>query len=176
MKYKQYNKRLLLFLVCSCFYALYAAAQEVTVNNLAILKPGSNINLEIDFSQCSIMGMTENDFSKYERDWFKDKPVIIVKFQKGINSKLDGILNVGSFSNSPYFLKVTVKSISEVGNLFCDAVMTDKSGKVLFRVKNVNGGNEPPFLPGTKLAKIKIWANLTGRALGSIIKSEYLDQ
>ena len=78
--------------------------------------------------------------------------------------------------DSPYTLMVTVKNISDVGNIFCDVTITDDNGQILFAVKNVNGGAEPPFLPGTKLAKIKIWASLTGRSLGGILKSEYLDQ
>ena len=122
MKYKQLNKRFLLFLACSCFYVLFATAQEVTVNNLAVLKPGSNINFEIDFSKCSIMGMNENDFSKYERDWFKDKPVIIVKFQKGINSKLDGILNVGSLEGYLSVVKVFYQSIPATEHIPPDAL------------------------------------------------------
>lgn len=175
MKYKQYNKRLLLFLVCSCFYVLYAAAQEVTENKFSAVKPGSKINFVMDFSKASIMGMNETDFSNYEKDWNKDKPTIVVRFQKGANGKLGDILNIGSYPDSPYTLTVTVKNISDVGNVYCDAVIIDKDGTVVFSVKDVNGGSEPPILPGTKLAKIKAWAFLTGRSLGSIIKTEYLN-
>lgn len=154
---------------------LKASAQVVTVNNMSAIKPGARINYSVDFSQASIMGMTEEDFSQYEKDWQEDKPSVVGKFLKGINSKLDGVLRVGSYKDSAYMLKVTVTSITEQGNVICDASIADPEGTEIFHVKNVNGGKEPPFLPGTKLAKIKVWANLTGRSLGGIIKSEYLN-
>ncbi len=163
-----------LALFSSLFMAV--AAQEVTENKFSAVKPGSKINFVMDFSKASIMGMNETDFSNYEKDWNKDKPTIVGRFQKGANGKLGDILNIGSYPDSPYTLTVTVKNISDVGNVFCDVVITDKNGSVLFSAKNVNGGAEPPLLPGTKLAKIKAWAFLTGRSLGGIMKSEYLAQ
>lgn len=157
-------------------FFMAAAAQEGRVNNLSSVKPGSKINFVIDFSKASIMGMNEKDFSNYEKDWLKDQPTIIGRFQKGVNNKLSDMLSVGSYPDSGYTLTVTVKTISDVGNVYCDAVITDKAGTVLFSVKNINGGSEPPILPGTKLAKIKAWAFLAGRSLGGILKQEYLAQ
>lgn len=151
-------------------------AQVVTMNNMSSIKPGAKINYVVDFSQASIMGMTETDFSNYEKDWQEDKLSVIGKFQKGANSKLDGILRLGSYKDSPYTLKVSVISVTDLGNIICEVSLSDTEGTELFHVKNVNGGKEPPFLPGTKLAKIKVWANLTGRSLGNILKSEYLGQ
>lgn len=166
------RKYIILALLFPFFIA--AAAQEGRVNSFSSVKPGSKINFVIDFSKSSIMGMNETDFSSYEKDWNKDKPTIIGRFQKGVNNKLSDFLSVGSYPDSQYTLTVTVKTISDVGNVYCDAVLTDKNGTILFSAKNVNGGSEPPILPGTKLAKIKAWAFLTGRSLGSIMKQEYL--
>ena len=171
---KKFRRDLMLALCCAL--SVMANAQEVTANELSSIKPGAKINLVMDYSKAIIMGMNETDFSNYETDWNKDKPSIVSKFQKGANSKLGGVLNLGTFPDSPYTLVVKVKTISDVGNILCDAVMTNKEGTVLFSVKNVTGSVEPPFLPGTKLAKIKIWAALIGRSLGGILKSEYLDQ
>ena len=176
MKKKVYDYRKYFFLALCCMFSMIVTAQEVTISNLSSIKPGSKINYVIDFSKSTIMGMTETDFSNYERDWNKDKPSIVVKFQKGLNNKLDGVLNFGTYTDSSYTLNITVNNISEVGNIYCDATLTNKEGEKLFHVKNVNGGSEPPILPGTKLAKIKIWATLTGRALGGILNSEYLAQ
>lgn len=175
MKAISLNRRFF-FLALFCSFFLAVAAQEVNENKFSSVKPGSKINFVIDFSKASIMGMNETDFSSYEKDWKKDKPTIVGRFQKGVNNKLGDMLNVGSYPDSEFVLKVSVKNISDVGNVYCDAVITDKSGNVIFSVKNVNGGTEPPLLPGTKLAKIKTWAFLTGRSLGGIMKSEYLAQ
>ncbi len=163
-------------LVLCCSFFMTATAQESSDKDFTSIKPGSKINFVMDFSQSIIMGMKEADFSNYELDWHKDQPTIIKKFQNGINKKLDGILNIGNYPDSPYTLKVTVINISNVGNITCDANIYDKSGAILLGLKNVSGGSEPPFLPGTKLAKIKIWATLTGRSLGGILKTEYLNQ
>ena len=92
----------------------------------------------------------------------------------GINNKLDGILVFGQLKDTDYTLKVSVKLVNTKGYMLCDVVIDDNAGKSIFEAKQVNGGKEPPFLPGTKLAKMKAWALLTGRALGGIIKSEYL--
>lgn len=151
-------------------------SQVVKVSDMSTIKPGTKINCIVDFAQCSIMGMSEADFSIYEKDWETDKPSIIGKIVKGANSQLDGILKLGYYKESPYILKITVITITDRGNIICDASIIDNNKKELFQAKNINGGKEPPFLPGTKLAKIKGWANLVGRNLGSIIKTEYLEQ
>lgn len=166
------NRRYLaLAMLCSFF--MVASAQG---SNFSSVRPGSKINLVIDFSKAYIMGRSETDFAVYEKDWNKDKPTIIGRFQKGVNNRLSDFLNVGLYPDAQYTLTVTVKTISDVGNVYCDAAITDQEGNVLFSVKNVNGGSEPPILPGTKLAKIKAWAFLAGRSLGSIMKQEYLAQ
>jgi hypothetical protein len=54
--------------------------------------------------------------------------------------------------------------------MICDAVMTDKSGQEFFKVENLKGTSDSFFTPGTKLARIKFWAALTGGALGTIMK------
>jgi len=168
MKKKTLLLAFLAMLAMTCF------GQEVTVNEMSGIKPGARINYSVDFSKSTIMGMTEEDFAGYEKDWKTDKPTVVGKLLKGMNTKLDGVLRMGSYKDSPYLLKVQVKTVTEQGNVICDATMEDSEGKVLFRVTNVNGGKEPPFLPGTKLAKIKVWANLCGRNLGDIIRSVYL--
>ena len=151
-----------------------ANAQVVTVNDMASVRPGSKLNCVLDFSQATIMGMTEEQFAQYEPDWEKDKWKIVKKFLNGVNGKLDEVLVAGGYKDTPYTLAVTVTTITDVGNVFCNAELKDSQGAVLFRVKEVSGGKDPVFLPGTKLAKIKLWSNLTGKCLGSILKQEYL--
>lgn len=151
-------------------------AQVVSKNELSVLKPGTKIGFVCDFSEAVIMGMDEEAFGKYEPDWATDKPTIVANFMNGINNKLDGVLVFGQLKDTQYTLKVSVKLVNTKGYMLCDVVIIDNAGKSIFEAKQVNGGKEPPFLPGTKLAKMKAWALLTGRALGGIIRSEYLQQ
>ena len=65
-----------------------------------------------------------------------------------------------------------VNTITDDGYIICDADIIDDGGNVYFTVKEVTGGKEPPFMIGTKLARMKIWATVTGKKLGSILKSE----
>ena len=168
-------KRLVISLMSFCLI-LMANAQVVSKNELSVLKPGAKIGFVCDFSEAVIMGMDEEAFAKYETDWVTDKPTIVANFMNGINNKLDDILVFGQLKDTDYTLKVSVKLVNTKGYMLCDAVIVDQAGKSIFEAKQVNGGKEPPFLPGTKLAKMKAWALLTGRALGGIIKSEYLGQ
>lgn len=168
-------KRFILFMV-ALFTVVTVSAQVVTKDSLAVIKPGSKIGFVLDFSDAVIMGMDEEAFGKYEPAWLEDKPTVVANFMNGINNKLDGILVVAQLKDMDYTVKVSVKNVTTKGYMLCDAVVIDKTGHTLFVVKQVNGGKEPPFSPGTKLAKMKVWATLTGRALGSIIRSEYLGQ
>ena len=162
-------------LAISLFVLIAASAQTVS-KELSSIKPGSKIAFVCDFSQAVIMGMDEEGFGQYEPDWASDKPTVVVNFMNGINSKLDGVLVIGQLKDCEYTLNVTVRNVTTKGYITCDAEITDTTGVKYFSVKQVNGGKEPPFSPGTKLAKMKVWASLTGKSLGSIIRSEYLGQ
>lgn len=168
------GKYLMLALCCFVFHTI--SAQETGERPLTNVKPGSKINLIMDFSEAIIMGKTEEEFADYEKDWYKDKPSIINKFEKGITSRLSGVLKVGNYPEAAYTLRVKVKVITDMGNLFCDAAVVDASGNELFGVTKINGGKEPLFLPGSKLAKMKVWALIVGRSLGGAIKKEYLGE
>ena len=48
----------------------------------------------------------------------------------------------------------------------------DNEGNAQFIVESLTGGKEPPFMIGTKLARMKVWAALTGKTLGGILKRE----
>ena len=168
-------RKLFISMVLICL-SVMANAQVVAKSELSGIKPGSVIGFECDFSDAVIMGMDEEAFSKYETDWTTDKPTIVSNFMSGINNKLDGVLVVGHFKEAKFTLKVSVKNVAKTGYMLCDAKIVDSEGNTCFIVKQVNGGTEPPLLPGTKLAKMKMWALLTGRSLGGILRSEYLNQ
>jgi hypothetical protein len=116
--------------------------------------------------------MSEDEFSRYEKDWEEDKPTIVRNFRSGVNVGIGKSYKVGDYKDSKYTIRVKVNTITDDGYIICDADIIDDGGNVYFTVKEVTGGKEPPFMIGTKLARMKIWATVTGKKLGSILKSE----
>ena len=147
-------------------------AQNVTKNNLPKNIKGARMNLRMDFSDALICGMSEDEFSRYEKDWEEDKPTIVRNFRSGVNVGIGKSYKVGDYKDSKYTIRVKVNTITDDGYIICDADIIDDGGNVYFTVKEVTGGKEPPFMIGTKLARMKIWATVTGNKLGSILKSE----
>lgn len=154
-------------------FVAFSNAQVVDVNMLSTVEKGSRVNFKMDFSDTSFMGMTEDEYSKQEVDWQKDKHTVIEYFLKALNAKLRGNLKLNNNIESDYSFVVRVISISKNGFMICDATLYDKHGTVLFKVKDVSGGKEPPISAGTVLSRIKIWSSLTGAKLGSILKKEF---
>ena len=164
-------KKLLLLTLMLVGMAFSAMAQTVTVDSLRKAPLGLRANLVMDFSKAIIHEMTEANFAKYEKDWENDKPSIVEKFRAAANFKLDNEMKLGYYDDADYQMTVTVKSINTKGFIVCDAVLTDNTGKVFFAVEDLKGSSDSFFTPGTKLARMKIWAALTGTALGSLIKN-----
>lgn len=81
---KNMKKIILLFLFVN-FFVSFVTAQTVTKNTLPKNLKGIRMNLKIDFSDAMICGMSEEEFSKYEKDWEEDKPKIVSKFMAGAN-------------------------------------------------------------------------------------------
>lgn len=164
-------KKTIVMTILMMVMAMTAMAQTVKVDSLRKAPLGLRANLVMDFSKATIHEMSESNFAKYEKDWEKDKSSIIEKFRAAANFKLDNELKLGYYDDADYVMTVTVKSINTKGFIVCDAALTDKSGKVFFLVEDLKGSSDSFFTPGTKLARIKIWAALTGTALGSLIKN-----
>jgi uncharacterized protein YqfB (UPF0267 family) len=163
-------KKVLWMTIVMLCMTLTVTAQTVKVDKLSKVTLGSRVNLTMDFSKAAIHDRSEAEFAKYEKDWEEDKPSIIEKFRAAANFKLDKELKLGFYEDADYQMTVTVKTITTKGFMICDAVMTDKSGQEFFKVENLKGTSDSFFTPGTKLARIKFWAALTGGALGTIMK------
>lgn len=164
-------KRIFLF-VFSCFVISVAVAQTITINNFPKDLEGIHMNLKMDFSQALICGMSEKEFSEFEKDWKKDKSTIIRNFKSGANFTLGNSYGVGDYKDARYTVKIIVNTITEEGYFICDVDILDENKKVVFHLDYLTGGKEPSFSIGTKLARMKVWATLTGKSLGSILKSE----
>ena len=163
-------KKILLLTLMMVGLAFNAMGQTVTVDSLRKAPLGLRANLVMDFSKAIIHEMSEENFAKHEKDWERDKPSIVEKFRAAANVKLDNEMKLGYYDDAEYQMTVTVKSITTKGFIVCDAVLTNKDGKVFFAVEDLKGSSDSFFTPGTKLARIKFWAALTGVALGSVIK------
>ena len=148
------------------------SAQTVTKNELPKNLNKVYMNLTMDFSKAMICGMSEEEFSKYEKDWERDKPTIVRNFKAGANLILGSTCGIGEYKNASYNMRVTVNTITEEGYMICDASIADLEGNELFTIEEVTGGKEPSVGIGTKLARMKLWATLTGKRLGTILKSE----
>ena len=154
-------------LICRCSGL---SAQSVTINALPKNPVGVHMDLVMDFSQAVIYGMSEEEFAAYEEDWYKDKPSIMDKFRTGANVILGDAYKIGHYKDISYTVKVTVHTITDEGYIICDVDIIDRQGQSVFHIDHLTGGKEPSFFIGTKLARIKIWAALTGKNYGSILK------
>lgn len=163
----------ILFIVTILFCLLAnISAQTVTKNSMPKNLTGVRMNLRMDFSNAVIFGMSEKEFAEYEKDWYDDKPTVIRNFKVGANLTLGKAYGIGDYKDAPYIVKVVVNTITEEGFIICDVDIEDEKGEVLFHIDHLTGGKEPSLSIGTKMARIKVWASLTGKKLGSILKSE----
>lgn len=165
-------KKILFIILLIGGFLSCVSAQTMNKNELPKQMKGARLNIKMDFSHALICGMSEEDFSNYEKDWERDKPTIIRNFKAGANLILGSTCDIGEYKNAPYLITITVNTITEEGYMICDANISDVEGNVLFIVEELTGGKEPPIGIGTKLARMKVWATFTGKTLGNILKSE----
>lgn len=162
---------LIVFLLICLFQGV--TAQTVTLNTLPKNLKGIRMNFKVDFSHALIQGMSEEQYAEYEKDWQDDKSTIVNNFRKATNLALGKSYGVGDYKNSPFTVNVKVNTITDNGFFICDVDIIDENDKVVFHLDYLTGGKEPSIGIGTKLARMKLWATLTGKALGSILKKEF---
>lgn len=162
----------IIFLMLSCAIVASMSAQTVTKNEMPKSLQGVRMNVQMDFSNAVILGMSEEEFAKYEKDWNGDKPAIVRNFRNGANIAIGKSMGIGEYKNAPYTIKADVNTITDKGYIICDVDIIDTNGKVLLHIDDLNGGNEPTMGIGTKLSRIKMWATLMGKKLGKILKAE----
>ena len=165
------KKNVLWMTILMAVMSLSAMAQNIKADSLTKIPLGSRVDFTMDFSKATIHDRSESDFAKYEKDWIIDKPSIVEKFRSSANLVLDKELKFGDYPDADYQIVITVKSITTNGFMICDVLLINKQGTVFFNVENLKGNSDSFFTPGTKLARIKIWAALTGGALGKMMKS-----
>lgn len=156
-----------LLLVLSLF-ALESYSQKLVEGSLAPLKAAQKVELILDFSKAYIHGMSESEFSDYEKGWDKDKPQIVGLFMKETRDAIGDVIRLGRYSDADYIMRVYVIDISVSGDFECEVEVNDTSSTTIAKIDfKAKGGRF-----GTKLNLIKDGAQHAGTALGSFLKKK----
>lgn len=155
-----------------CVLALLALVipshAHVMKGSFKALQGQQRVNFEVDYSESSIHGMSEEDFGDYETDWYKDKREVTAILINECNEKCRKEITVGRYDNAFYLIKVVVRSISTKGDFDFDAYLFDMEGNQLGSIENL-WGKGGRF--GTKLNLIKDGAESAGGALGAALRT-----
>ena len=159
-------KRLFLAFV-GIVLTLMTYGQTISGSFVGLAQEGK-AKFEIDFSEASIHGMSEEDFAVYEEDWYKDQPKVVADFLSEVADRLSGMLRLGSHLKTDYRLRVVVTSINSRGDFVCDLyVMNGEQVEASIRHITAKGG-----MLGTKLNLIKDGAEHTGKVTGNLLNRE----
>lgn len=140
-------------------------AQQLERGSLLPLQQEKRVNFTMEF--VSIHGMTEDDFSIYEKGWYKDKPGIVAKFLTYANKNLSNMLIMGNYPDAKYTVRVVVYDINVKGDYLCDLIVLDGSNNEIARITDIRGRGG---VFGTKLNLIKDGAEHTGENLGLVLR------
>ena len=143
-----------------------ANAQRLEVGPLDVLKGERNVNVNIDYSNATIMHMSEEEFAEYEDDWDDDQPIIFGCFLENANRALDDILYLTKTNKANYTLHWVIFSIDTKGNIRSDVYLENNDGEVLAIIEGVNGEGG---MFGTKLNLIKDRAQDASKQLGKFL-------
>ena len=161
-----------IFATLLIFSAIFTAANAQKINgSFAPLREEARIQMNIDFSEADIMGMSEAEFTEYEEDWTHDKVQILTLFYENVNDALKGNLVVGNYKqDTAYTLDLVVRTVNTRGDYDCDIYLyrnlDDGSQEFVAEALGVNarGGKI-----GTKLNLMKDGAKHTGKELGKFL-------
>lgn len=154
------------------FSALFtvANAQKVT-GTFAPLRDEARVRMNIDFYEADIMGMSEEEFADFEKDWNHDKVDILAYLYENANDALNGAISVGNYKQeTEYTLDLVVRTVNARGDYDCDLFLfrnlADGSQEFVAEAEGINarGGKI-----GTKLNLMKDGAKHTGKALGKFL-------
>lgn len=156
----------LLFTIALITLCLPGIAQQKT-GSFSQIRNESRVKMIIDYSNASFMGMTESQFSEYEKDWEHDKIEMVSLYYSYANEELKGKLTLGDYTfETPFTLKLIVRSIDVKGNHDCDLVFLNEYGEEL---ANVIGLRADGGTFGSKLNLMKDGAKHTGETIGKYL-------
>lgn len=157
-------------MLVALFLGIQAAnAQTLVQGSLDVLRGEEYVKVVVDYSNALIMDMTEVEFAKWEKDWYKDQPQIMSELIEEVNDKWDGVLRLSRTRTTNYILRWAVKWIDESGTIMSDFYLETAGGEVIAVIENVRGKGG---VFGTKLYLIKTGAESTGRTLGKFLRKQ----
>ena len=103
-----------IFATLLIFSAIFTAANAQKINgSFSSLREEARVQMNIDFSEADIMGMSEAEFADYEKDWTHDKVQILNLFYENVNDALNGAIVVGNYKQgTDYMLDLVVRTVN----------------------------------------------------------------
>jgi hypothetical protein len=151
---------------------LNAQQALVTINKLDEITIISKMNLTMDFSKAKIYNLTEEEFSRYEVDWNKDRKSIVNSCIKGLKPHVKKYFRLGNYPDAPYTMAITVTELGRKEQIKGSVEIVSANGTVLFHMDDVQTNDAITQVPAltTKLAMTKYLSLRMGRKIGKIIR------
>lgn len=144
-------------------------AQKLVEGSLADLKNESRMNIEMNYSNAVLKGMSFKDYVAQEENWNTGVKNIQAKFVEEFNKSNKGKITVGSFDNAKYTLRIDAIKVEKRGTTTADAVVVDAEGKTIAKISKIEGEGGKW---GTHLNLMGDGATNMGAALGKFFKSK----
>ncbi len=144
-------------------------AQKLAEGSLDALKGESRMNVELNYSNAVLKGMSFKDYVAQEENWDKGVKEIQAKFVEEFNSASKGKITVGSFDNTKYTLRIDAIKVEKRGTTTADAVIVDAEGKTVAKLTKIEGEGGKW---GTHLNLMGDGATNMGAILGKFFKSK----
>lgn len=145
-----------------------AMAQRVT-GTFMPLRSQDRVKMVIDYSEADIMGMPEEQFYTFEKDWAHDKVEVVSLYYNYANRELakEKAFIVGSYNfDTDYTLYLIVRTVDIRGNHDCDLILVANDEIEIGRAVGIraDGGTF-----GSKLNLMKDGAEHTGKSIGRFL-------
>lgn len=145
-----------------------AMAQRVT-GTFMPLRSQDRVKMVIDYSEADIMGMPEEQFYTFEKDWAHDKVEVVSLYYNYANKELakEKAFIVGSYNfDTDYTLYLIVRTVDIRGNHDCDLILVANDEIEIGRAVGIraDGGTF-----GSKLNLMKDGAEHTGKSIGRFL-------
>lgn len=138
--------------------------QQVVEGDLSFLRNVHAMQLVLDFSNASMLGLSEDKFAVYEKDWQKEKKEIYGELLSEISKRNKHI--AFTRQEKPYVLKVEIKEVSLSGNTICNLIFYSDS-KEMAVVEGIYGKGGKY---GTKINLIGDGVKSIGKKTGDFIR------
>lgn len=154
----------LLLLVAT--FALVANAQSIKSGSIDCLQGQTKVALVIDYSNATILGMSEGVYAKYEQNWELCKKEALVNFVTHFNEKNENVMFVGNDA-ADYVFNVNVLSINKKGH--CKAELNINDAKTNETIAVIATFDISKFSVGTTNHKVKSNIGSLGEKIGEFI-------